>query len=652
MISTDAEPITRNALRGAPFASWLAVALAISLAAPATVHLTLTIASGLLLTSSSISLEAEVVDRIVWLSSMGTALLLITLAYFAKSHSIKLSPLTRQRIVQLSVLVAGTLLLLSLSWIQVLPGMDSNGAWWGFGDYVALAAIAITVIIFAIGPVQFMRRTRAFSGLLSLAVVAVWYLPVAVQPPWGVLDLFHSRYVVNEVLGPLSGHFSLGDFAANYTHVLGLPLLALSPLASRFESFPFYGIAISWLSLLALVTLVLLVLAAAMALPKRLKIFAPILTLPIILISQPEPSGYVGAITSGFSGYPGRILGFAIVLVVLLRRVQRGAGKWDLFLGLSAGTAATNNFEFGATGLAVTVLVLLMSRIMTLRSWLIFGVGVLVPPTLYGALVLLTSGQIAAPNYTVFALGFGDGFGSIPMPVIGTWTLVLGILTLGAAMGAWLLLTGRTNLFVPAALGAYAGLAGLIQFAYYANRSSTYGQLQLLLAHVALVVVAVIAVVTVTNGWRRRTPESGLVLLVCVLPLAAMVSVRPPIEEWSRISPLGKGPTPLTIDSELEKVATAVRQAQEDFPGEAVGVVAEAGNYLELTTGARNLLPTNSPFDLAIVPSLEPATCEAVSTFEGIIIHHPLASRLPSPFCGLEVEPYKNDTLISGSTRG
>lgn len=630
------------------WATYLVLILAAGLGIPPTIHLVLTLVAGIWGTATGSPLiGVETIDRLTWLVILATAFILFILLVRLSRKSLGSLPPIPRNAARIAALIVAALWLLSISWIQVLPDRDPQGAWWGFGDEIALISIAIAALLLALGADRITQTSKPFLAIIGVAIVLVWYVPLIIQPPWGVFDSYHTRYVVNEVLAPLSGNFALGSFASLYTTLLGLPLLILQPLTSLSVSLPYYAIAVSYLSLLALATFVILVFTARLALPSRLKTFAPLILLPVILVSQPNPSGFGGTITAGLSAYPGRILGFAAVALLLLRLVQFPSRQRATVLGLVAGAAAINNFEFGISGLVALVTVLVLAQRLSRPQWLYFVLSLPVIPLLYVLVVFLANGDVHFEYFTVFALSFGGGFGNIAMPVIGSWTAVAGLLVTGAAVGSWLLLRRQRGLLVPASLAAFAGIAGVLQFGYYVGRSSTYGQLQLLLTHLALVLVAIIALSSQLGVWRQRSPQVGILIMICALPLAALVNVRPPVEEWSRISPLDKGTQVLSPDNALEQVVAAVKQAETDFPDSQVGVATEAGNYVELSTGANNLLLTDSPFDPVVATGLQDATCSSIRSFDGIIVIHPLLERLPDPYCGLEVEPYVNGTLVA-----
>lgn len=621
--------------------------LATALAVPPVVHLTLTLLFALLPGLSEPLGGSESIDRLTWVTMLFTTAGLTWWLTGQGRHALTDSTRTSPKYLSVALFIASAFWLLSISWTQVLPGQDPDAAWWGFGSTVALASIALVVFGIGIGLPRLFHGIRPLLGALSWAVIAVWFVPLVIQPPWGVYDNYHTRYVVNEVLAPLSGNFALGTFTSQYTTLLGVPLLILQPLQAAVGSLPHYAIAVVWLSFLAALTVLLLIVAARLALPASVKILAPLLVVPLVLISQSNPSGYSGTITTGFAQYPGRILGFAALTVLLLVRLQREEPKWNLWLGLVAGAVGINNFEFGLSTVLVLILVLALTRKMSPTAWGMLALGIIVVPFLYLLLVFLTTGEVHPERLASFALGFGGGFGNIAMPVIGTWTAIAGMFIFGSSMGTWLLINAQhPKLLLPATLMTFASLAGLIHFGYYVGRSVTSGQLQLLLAHVALVIVAMVAIGASTHVWRSRSPQVGVLLLVCVLPIASLASVRPPVEEWSRISPVNKGDRPLAPDGELEGVATAIRQAQLDFPGQRVAVAGEAGNYLQLTTGASNVLLTNSPFDPVIVPSLLGLTCEAVRAFDGVVVTYFLLGQLSEPFCGLTATPYINNTYL------
>ena len=110
--------------------------------------------------------------------------------------------------------------------------IDDDVAWAGLGKSVAVFGLALAIVVLYFQPkiqqstVGNKKIVPLVSALCLVALVAI-YLPSIAQFSGGIIDLFASSTVFNELLLPVTGITPLGNFASQYTSMLGWPLLAL-----------------------------------------------------------------------------------------------------------------------------------------------------------------------------------------------------------------------------------------------------------------------------------------------------------------------------------------------------------------------------------------------------------------------------------------
>ena len=132
--------------------------------------------------------------------------------------------------------------------------IDDDVAWAGLGMRVVVGCLVASAIIIGLqGKVNFFldwstRNQLLVSSACLLAFTAV-YLPSITQFSGGIIDLFASSTVFNELLLPATGITPLGDFATQYTSMLGWPLLVLK----NYSASTIMSAVLTWLFVLTLV---------------------------------------------------------------------------------------------------------------------------------------------------------------------------------------------------------------------------------------------------------------------------------------------------------------------------------------------------------------------------------------------------------------
>jgi hypothetical protein len=170
---------------------------------------------------SAFAASAETADFAVFVSLMAFTACASVYASTGAKNALVMSP----RMQLWTGLVLLLVLLLSAATITTLDPWKIS-LWFGYGPNIAvIAACAIPVVIALLHTDS--RIVHVSMAVLTYGAVLFFYLPSILQPPWGLLDVGHSRYVLNEMLAPQSGGYPLVNFTAQYTSLFGLRLQSL-----------------------------------------------------------------------------------------------------------------------------------------------------------------------------------------------------------------------------------------------------------------------------------------------------------------------------------------------------------------------------------------------------------------------------------------
>ena len=574
----------------------------------------------------NLPIAPETADKIVWLCSLGCGAVLMA----AARHRRASRPLARPPKSVALLLVGLTGLFLGTAWVEPLDGVPVGTYWMGFGTSVLLLAIFLVPALYVTLRHPDARAIRFFA-LASGAFAAVVYLPSVLQPIWGVIDSGHSGYLFNELLAPTQGHFPLGDQIPQYTSLFGLPLALLWRAFPGLNGTHAPGAVMAfYLTGLALVTLGGLVLLANRVLPVKLRALALLLTVPLVLVKVQPPTTELGSIAGLFSALPIRTLPLIVVGLLLTVHADRGGARHGAGVGVAAGLAALNNFEFGVPCAIAAVLALWLSRTdlrSGIRAFAAFVAAALAPFLIY-AVVLYAVGQPIHWSYWfAFSLNFASGFGSVPMPIVGLHLLVLSILIAGVTSGAYSLRAesparhseSQTRERRAALTALFFGLAGLGSFGYYVGRSVVSGQLQIFLFYIAPIIAANLTLLAVPRlseqaKWTHIA-AAAVILFPPALAIAAILQAPDARQEWSRVALTNKSGhafSPLATQvSELAKVGAA---AQQTLGHTSLATAVENGTYLEAYSGLPDYSTIDTPAEAwSLSPFIRAAFCGRLS---------------------------------------
>jgi hypothetical protein len=573
----------------------------------------------------------EAADKIYFLGALAAG----ALVFFARVPK-RSSPISAGvSLLGLAVMLWGTL---SIEHVNLL-GMF----WLGFGKRVALLALALIPLVgFLLRPHSELPRAARVLGYCVLALVLGIGALSFFQTRTSLLQPDHSAYIFNELYALPAGHVPYRDFVPQYQTLfsyLFYPLIevlgvdrALNPI-----------LCIFWA--LSMATVACGVLAGWMATRGLNRLFAPLLILPIVFLTQgPERRDWIGSIGTLHSAYPVRMLWPTLLGVLLAQLPALGVQAWQprrhlLPFGFLIGLGCFHQIDFGLAAAVAAGTVIVMAqpwarlpRILSLWAAAVCA-GFLAVPLLHW----LADVPLAARRVGWFVRQFGGGFGSEPIQIPGPVLLVLPLLvgctvTCLAALraqraslagGSWTelglmaRLAARSPRNAPsepplasaglgpdllpvrqaALIGSYFGVFAVAAFPYYLNRSYASGQLQILLLPLGISLAATVQLIVGSREWeeQRRSLGSLMLRLSIAVPIASLLLLPSPRHEWDRLQ--GEHaethwPGPKTA------AIVALGQGWKRLGSyDAVGYFGTDGNYIEAMTGLHNVTVFNNPLD-------------------------------------------------------
>jgi hypothetical protein len=489
-----------------------------------------------------LTLSLELVDQILWVST-----LLLT--------GVLLTPKMRELVSGMSTglserfsLTAYTLMAIS---IMVVPsgGRYVGILWDGYGIQIfILTVLLIPLIIFL------QKSSSDFLGgglsVLIVPLIVYAYVPTIVQPLWAIKELYHSSFVMNEVISQSRGIIPSSDSAAQYTSLMGFPLMVFAKVFRVADATSLQNSAAIYLSLLAGLTFFLILKIVRNVAPNKLSSFSMVIVILYICVT---PNGSLtGGITAVWSALPVRALPAVIVGLQLLSKSAVNKSNASL-LGITAALASINNFEFGTPTFVATAVVYFTLCRQTSngvrRYFSVFIIGFMSTWICYVAVLGFASSGFVLSYYLLFVLAFGKGFLSIPMPTVGPHIFFLSVLAAGVVMGGRVLTNPRfeseekndrslANRAATASL--FFGLMGLLTFPYFVNRSTT-PSLAIFHIFVAIIVIATFTLLEI-DKIKLKSRRSVLMLLLMVTPqallLGSIIQMPNGFDEWSRVADL------------------------------------------------------------------------------------------------------------------
>jgi len=431
----------------------------------------------------------------------------------------------------------------------------------------------------------------------------------------------NNIFPLNEVLAPSAGRVPGANFVPQYTILMGWLVAPFRSLASAYTLASTATIALSCLSIAAVVLAVVL---ARRSLPERSLWLAVGLTVPLATVTA-----FHNPIDSSIGSYlqdlPVRmfpamlysVLGVSSLLALLQHSVRRVS---LVLLGLLAGLMAWNSQDFGlAVAVAYGIVLQVATRGALRKRATVLWLGGLVPGVI---LYPLWAGAIGHPiQFKYFGLtarSFGSGFASVPIQVPGPVLLVLPVILGSVAVGGTLLWrAAEGSIDVPkfqqhaVVTLAFVGTWSTLGFVYYLNRSYASGQLQLFLLPVGVCCCALLSLCYACSPLRIRGPGPifrsflkgrALWLLPVTLPVAVgfgaiLQTPSPSIVIRELVHPAASSGFFSTVPVHEVSVAKTYVQTHGGGP---IGYIGPNANYLKLANGLEPRILYDDPADYSI----------------------------------------------------
>jgi len=505
--------------------------------------------------------------------------------------------------------------------------------WHGFGGAVALTCVAIAAVFFI--RLVFLNRGREVTfqlsrgtALLVSLVLCIMYLPLFLQPPWGITNAGDATHqVLEEISGPLVGHFPGINAVSTYTTLLGIPLtiFRLIPLSASIQM----ATVMMWTNILVILVPLGMTFIARRLLNVRQPLLAAVLVLPIVGVT-----GNWGAAASNFeslSMVPGRTLMPVLLGGLLVYLNERRVGLEYFAVGVVAVLTAFNNVEFGAPAALSATAFVACSALMqgnAKTKFVSFVSGLLAAFTALVVFSLSVRGQ-----YDVwFRIGSYAGKPYSPaeeFPLWSTHNLIIAVCALAVVVGV----KGLKNSRGAASRAAiFFGLWGLLAFPYCSYRcvAGMYMSTQVYF------IPAVMAGISVFALFKSEISDVNLEIedlarislpfvMLGSLVVASVVQAPSPIDEWSRVFNRVRtsgwqtdGTRPMPDQWTTQQIdwlrPEDVRVAAEAIGPGSLGYFGYMGNSVELATGINNLTRINSAEVLQIkgTRKLEELACREV----------------------------------------
>ena len=486
--------------------------------------------------------------------------------------------------------------------------IDDDVAWAGLGKRVAIFCSVLTIAVLYFWPrvKHDFAANKKFvtpASALSLVVLVVAYLPSIAQFSGGIIDLFASSTVFNELLLPVTGITPLGNFASQYTAMLGWPLLAVK----EFSPGVIMNAVLVWLFILTIFQVTVIAGIGKFIFRKLPYPMILLYASSLILMKGEKQNDITGSIVGSFFSIPSRtffpsVLGFVLVVAIFKRRNHK---TYQVVLGALLPITALNNLEFGVPAVIATLFVvfatLRLHRIKRQAFFLILASAL----TTFGLITVafaLRSAPLDLGLWTAMVRAQGSGgYMNVPMPIVGTYLLVFAILASGLVIGLMnFSATSDINILKSSATAIYAGVWGILSMPYYTGRSWP-SHIQVFFIPVTICIFGIAGVFYYSGHFANKKLSFTQLIarlpltMVLVLPIATFVIAPNPKTEWQRAT--GGGSEWSLVNQSKTKVVTSVFAAVERYGLDIKKSVYFGDQYastVELITGMKNGLGVNT----------------------------------------------------------
>ena len=571
--------------------------------------------------------DRELVDRL----SVVALILMIGIGFLISERVARL--LDAQSLATVSTFTALPILVLSISWKWGDPSFGEFGRifWYGWGDKFGLIVLATSffTVLFVFGRnrpnlASEQRELLGVASVSSTTLLIVFYLPSVIQPFKGIVDTYHSRWVLNDLLIFPSGKFPFSEITPQYVALLGWPIRLFNFLPGDYV----VNFSLVWVNFLALCEVLIIGAIAKKALEIRQWSVSLLIPTVVYLVKNQPNDNFWGSLGQHMNLFPGRTI---LPILSLLLLAQIAGNAFDqrnnlrlAFLGLVCALATLNNIEFGlpsAVSVTLIVLLLLKRKRLISSSLLIFGSSFFLSILVIIGFYRLNGFSLSIDSLLFNIRAFGaSGFMNVPMPLFGLWVFFFAIFGVSAIIGLSTLAkkigtNTSSREIVSTVLISFCGLWGSFTLFYFSGRSLA-PNLVVYLVPLSLCIVGFIGLVfeffenSSTNQIERLKQRRLLMLpLACLLllPIASLTQAPNPGVEWSRVA--GKG------DRWSSRSLKRLPKYQEmnaivlENPTNSYIYMGNDGPAFQILSGVENGLGIISVEDLLISPDIREFGC-------------------------------------------
>ena len=629
--------------------------------------------------------QAEIADRL----SVLILLLLCLIGFFALP--MVTSRFNNDTSVKMISFVALVLITLTVSWRWGDQYFLEYGAvfWFGWGDKFAFLTLILALLLTYL-VLSYLHRVRGSdrSDLVRLinagsyVVLFCYYLPSAIQPFKGIIDPYHSRYVLNDLLIMASGKMPFSEIIPQYVGILGWPLKLISFLPKEL----IVNSALVWVNLLVLIEVACIAYLTKKSLDIKywgLAILIPVATIYVKVqpnIHSLEEATYRrawGSIAQFMSTIPGRsvlpIVLLALVAGLATNKNSHKKSMLGIFVGVFIVITAFNNVEFGVpASIAAIIVLFFVARLSLITRNDLFRIliGVISTSVLIIVAYSASNTKLTARDWLAMSKAHGlDSFANEAMPIFGLWIFFYAIFGASAIIGS-IKLFRTFRLSIPSSQETYSaiilsfnGLWGSATLLYFSGSSiaprlvPSLIPLALCLAGLGGLLRAQIIATLDDKSESFKNGNFNIVLApifyLLLIPVISLTQAPNPSFEWLRMAGNGDRWSSQEINR-MEKYQQLIelRDQKSDYKyvymgndGTAISMMSGVENGLGIILvkdlligeelrelGCRPAL--NSGADFALVPKIdwdiEDIPCAGFIKFESIEDSPFLFFRIPS----------------------
>ena len=248
----------------------------------------------------------------------------------------------------LSALVAVVAVLIAI--VPVADSLRYPDLWSGFGLGPTAVSITATCLVL------FLRRFRMskilewrFVGIASVLFTSVLaaYLPVFIQPPYGLLNLGDTTYhVLDEILAPLTGKVPYFNYSPQYTMIFGFLLFPLRIFA--FDSDVQMNVIIIFCNLCIILVPICVVKTIRRLNPRVSRSLVATVFVALWCVSGPYNGSSIALKEfSNFGRFLPLVFSVYVLTICLGLESRQSLRKHGVLLGVTLGLATLNNPEMG-----------------------------------------------------------------------------------------------------------------------------------------------------------------------------------------------------------------------------------------------------------------------------------------------------------------